>query len=101
MVGIVAGLVPISPSPITINTFYKVVKRRVSGILRPKSMSSTISTYITPLITIITNYQIQLAKHFPVLQVSARHFGNLDLSDFRIFLEAISEENLQKATRGE
>ena len=50
---IVAGLRHIFTSPITINTFSKILKRRVSGLLKPKSTYFIITTYITPLISII------------------------------------------------
>ena len=43
-------------STITIKNFSMIVKWRVDGFLRPKSMSSIINTYITPLFTIITTY---------------------------------------------
>ena len=56
MGGIVVSMRPISTSPIIIITLSTIVKRRVAVILRPKSTSSIITTYITPLITIIYTY---------------------------------------------
>ena len=52
----VAGLIHISTSTITTNTLSMILKIRVDGLLRPKSTSYTITTYITPIITIITTY---------------------------------------------
>ena len=54
MGGIVAGLRPIYTFPITLKTFFDIVKIRMAGILGPKSTSSIITTYITPLITMNT-----------------------------------------------
>ena len=48
---IVAGLRPISKSLIIINNLLNIVKIGVAGIMRPKPMSSIITTYITPLLT--------------------------------------------------
>ena len=56
MRGILDGLITISTTPITINTFYMSLKIRVDGLLRPKSTPSTITTYINPLITTTTTY---------------------------------------------
>ena len=54
MVGIVAGLIHISTSLIIINTFSTILKIRVAGHMRPKSMSSVVTTYITPIIIMHT-----------------------------------------------
>ena len=56
MVGIVAGLGPISTYSITINRFYNISIGRVADIFRPISTSAIANTYINPLITIITTY---------------------------------------------
>ena len=52
MGGIVDGMVTISTSQIKINSYSTISREREAGILRPKSMSSTITTYILPLVTI-------------------------------------------------
>ena len=56
MGGLLAGMVPISTSPITINSFFHISRGIVAGLFRPRSTSDIINTYITPLISIIMNY---------------------------------------------
>ena len=48
---IVAVLGPISTCPITIKTFSTIMKRIVVFLLRYKSTSFIITTYITPIVT--------------------------------------------------
>ena len=54
MVGRVAYLGPISTYPITINSLLYISRGRGTHIFRPRSMSSTINTSITPLVNTIT-----------------------------------------------
>ena len=53
---IVAGIVPISNSPINVNSLLHTERGRVSGLFRHISTSDIINTYITPIVTIITTY---------------------------------------------
>ena len=56
MWGLVAGLVHISTSKITINSLFHIAKVRLDGLLRLWYMSYIINTSITRLVTIITTY---------------------------------------------
>ena len=55
MGGGVAGLGPISNSPITTNSFSNVSRGKVSGIFRPRSMSVIINSYISVNLTVMVN----------------------------------------------
>ena len=50
------GLGNISTYPITINSFSMITRGIVAVLLRPKSMSDIINTYINPLVAITTTY---------------------------------------------
>ena len=56
MGGRVSGMGPISGSVITIESFYMIWRGWVSGIFVPRSTSTIINTYTTPLFTMITTY---------------------------------------------
>ena len=60
MGGRVDGLGNITTSSVTINTFYKIPRGRVAGILRPISTSATINNNTTPLVNTITTYILPL-----------------------------------------
>ena len=54
--------------------FSVIVKRRLSGLFRPKSMSSIINTYITPLVTIITTY---ISPRIKIITTHISHFFSM------------------------
>ena len=56
MGGRVSGMGPIFRSTLTINSFYMIWRGWVSGIFVPRSISTIMNTYITPLVTMITTY---------------------------------------------
>ena len=84
-----AGLEPISTSQITINSFSMFARGRVAGILRPRSTSSIINTYITSLSAIITTYIS------PIVTIITTHITPIFFHDHYIVLYRLHEYDCQ------
>ena len=89
-ISIVTIIGPISTSPVIINSLSRIARGRVDGLLRLKSISAIINTYINLIFTIITTYISPLVT---IINTHITHFISMNtLSYSLIFKNILSTE---------